>query len=87
MSNYLLLLLILACPLMMIFMMRGMHGGRGDNADGDQARGHQMRSWGEPKSDAPDSLEELLKRRDELDREIEERKAAEQAAATPGAAR
>ena len=27
MGNYLPLLLILACPLMMIFMMRGMHGG------------------------------------------------------------
>ncbi|MBA2323519.1 MAG: DUF2933 domain-containing protein [Pseudonocardiales bacterium] len=26
-SNYLYLLLVLACPLMMIFMMRGMHGG------------------------------------------------------------
>lgn len=25
------LLLVLACPLMMIFMMRGMHGGHGDN--------------------------------------------------------
>ncbi len=27
MGNYLPLLIILACPLMMIFMMRGMHGG------------------------------------------------------------
>ncbi len=27
MGNYLPLLLILACPLMMVFMMRGMHGG------------------------------------------------------------
>ena len=26
MGNYLSLLIILACPLMMIFMMRGMHG-------------------------------------------------------------
>ena len=26
-GNYLPLLIILACPLMMIFMMRGMHGG------------------------------------------------------------
>ena len=30
------ILIILACPLMMIFMMRGMHGGHGD---GDQ-QGH-----------------------------------------------
>ena len=27
MSQYLFFLLILACPLMMIFMMKGMHGG------------------------------------------------------------
>ena len=27
MGNYLPLLIILACPVMMIFMMRGMHGG------------------------------------------------------------
>ena len=33
MGNYLLLLLILACPLMMIFMMRGMHGGRDTGAE------------------------------------------------------
>jgi hypothetical protein len=26
------ILLVLACPLMMIFMMRGMHGGHGDSA-------------------------------------------------------
>ena len=35
-GNYLPLLLILACPLMMVFMMRGMHGGHdmgGDDKD------------------------------------------------------
>jgi hypothetical protein len=33
MGNYLPLLLILACPLMMIFMMRGMHGGHDMGAE------------------------------------------------------
>jgi hypothetical protein len=31
--NSLFLLFILACPLMMFFMMRGMHGGHGGSAD------------------------------------------------------
>lgn len=38
MSNYLLLLLILACPLMMIFMMRGMGGMRGGHDMGAEHR-------------------------------------------------
>jgi hypothetical protein len=33
MGDYLPLLLILACPLMMIFMMRGMHGGHDMGAE------------------------------------------------------
>jgi hypothetical protein len=33
MGNYLPLLFILACPLMMIFMMRGMHGGHDMGAE------------------------------------------------------
>ena len=31
MRTLLTFLIVLACPLMMIFMMRGMHGGHGDN--------------------------------------------------------
>jgi Protein of unknown function (DUF2933) len=31
-------LLVLACPLMMIFMMRGMHGGHGHGERGNPAR-------------------------------------------------
>jgi type III secretory pathway component EscV len=44
-STLLILPLILACPLMMIFMMRGMdHGGSSHNQDHDQhAPGHEDR--------------------------------------------
>jgi hypothetical protein len=87
-STLVFLLLVLACPLMMIFMMRGMHGGRGDDAEGSRAHGPQVRDMGEPQSDTPDSgdsLEELLRRRHELDREIEARAGAEQTATRPGA--
>jgi hypothetical protein len=55
MSQYLLLLLILACPLMMFFMMRGGHGGHAHGSNGAQE---------------PSSLGELRRRRDELDQEI-----------------
>ena len=36
MSQLFLLLILLACPLMMMFMMRGMHGGHADHG-GDRA--------------------------------------------------
>jgi hypothetical protein len=60
MSQYLFLLLIVACPLMMIFMMRGGHG-HGGHAHG--SSGVQERS----------SLDELRRRRDDLDEEIASR--------------
>lgn len=41
MPNFLFLLLVLACPLMMIFMMRGMSGGR------DTGAGHGAASQGD----------------------------------------
>ena len=78
MSNYLFLLLILACPLMMVFMMRGMHSGRGE---GERAgRGQQDdRAMSLDPHRAPDaSLAELQRRRDQLDREIAERTAEEE---------
>lgn len=56
------LLLVLACPLMMIFMMKGMHGGHG------HAHGHP-----EPKSREQMSMEELKQARDELNDEIGQR--------------
>ena len=77
MTQYLFLLLILACPLMMIFMMRGMHGGQGGNADGGHTHGMAgggMRGQAGPNS----SLDDLRRQRENLDREIEERQAEEQ---------
>lgn len=52
-------LLVLACPLMMIFMMKGMHGGKG--------HGH---GEAEPKPRAQMSMDELEQSRDELNEEI-----------------
>lgn len=56
-STLFLLLVLLACPLMMVFMMRGGHGHGGHSHSGHDAR-------------EPRSLEDLRRRRDELDREI-----------------
>ena len=55
MSNYLLFLLILACPLVMWFMMRGGHG------HGGHAHSHDP---------GPASIDELRRRRQDLDQEI-----------------
>ena len=55
MSNYLLFLLVLACPLAMWFMMRGGHG------DGGHAHSHGSR---------PVSIDDLRRRREDLDQEI-----------------
>jgi hypothetical protein len=57
-STLFLLLLLLACPLMMVFMMRGGHGHGGHSHGGHDHAGERA------------SLEELRRRRDELDREI-----------------
>lgn len=57
-AGFLPLLLILACPLMMIFMMRGMHGG---HRQGRQPSREQM------------TLDELKHTRDELNEEIGQR--------------
>jgi Protein of unknown function (DUF2933) len=76
MSEYLFLLLILACPLMMFWMMRGGHGHHsagdhsGDRVDHDTDANQP-------------SLEELRHRREELDREIEHRQATEGDLRTP----
>ena len=39
-SNLLFLGVILICPLMMLFMMRGMHGGGGDNTKDSNSHEH-----------------------------------------------
>lgn len=59
MGQYLFFLLLLACPLMMVFMMRG---GRG--------HGHGGHAHGSSGDQEPASLGELHRRRNELDREI-----------------
>ncbi len=58
-------LLVLACPLMMIFMMRGMHGGRhGADAHEPDASPRVRREM---------SLDELKAERDALNEEIGQR--------------
>jgi Protein of unknown function (DUF2933) len=59
-------LLVIACPLMMVFMMKGMHSGHG--------HGHAQ---AEPKSRKQMNMDELKQARDELNDEIGQR--AEQA--------
>jgi hypothetical protein len=74
MSNYLFLLVVVACPLMMFWMMRGMHGGRrGEGAEGGPQEHESDCGHGESRP----SLAELQRRRDRIEREIEERKAEE----------
>lgn len=72
MRELLFVALVLACPLMMIWMMRGHgHGGRGSHIEGHGARGD---STSEPRS-----LADLRRDREEIDRLIEERTADEAA--------
>jgi Protein of unknown function (DUF2933) len=63
MRELLIIALVLACPLMMVLMMRGGH-----------SHGHMH---GEILPD-PKSTAELRRRRDELERQIEERKSEEE---------
>lgn len=70
------LLLILACPLMMVWMMRG-HGGHGHGSGHDHAHG----GTGALRA----SLDELRRRRAELDAEIAHVEEAETEAKTPAA--
>ena len=68
------LLLIAICPLMMFFMMRGMGGMRsshGGSADGGATSEHNT-GLGYGPNDSGDSLDELRRQRDDLDRQIEE---------------
>ncbi len=66
MGNYLPLLIILACPLMMIFMMRGMHGGRDMGAQDRNPR-HDGQA---PRVDPPDDQRIL-----DLERQVAELRA------------
>jgi hypothetical protein len=67
MRELLFVALVLACPLMMVFMMRGGHGHGGANAHGDN------------ESRQP-TTDDLRRQRHELDRQIEQREHAERRA-------
>jgi hypothetical protein len=81
MESVLFLLLVLVCPLMMFFMMRGMHGGQGGNAQSGHAHGmggcHGSGSDEQHGRHTTMSMDELKHERDELNALISER--AEQA--------
>jgi hypothetical protein len=51
MGNYLPLLFILACPLMMVFMMRGMHGGHDMGAEFKDPRSDGQAPVVDPRAD------------------------------------
>ena len=75
MSQYLFLLLVLACPLMMIFMMRG-HG-HGDHGHSEARMGHGdcHGSYGghNGHADEPATIDDLRRQREQLDKQIAER--------------
>ena len=72
MREVLFIALVLVCPLMMIFMMRGGHGHGGGHA-GQAGGGHDHEVEAREAS-----TDELRRRRDELDRLIEERQRSEE---------
>lgn len=82
-QTVLFLLLLLACPLIMLLMHRGAgHGSHGGHAGHSAQGGHAGHgcSHGDGDEGPQPSLEELRARRDELDaeiRELEEREASE----------
>ncbi len=70
------LLLVLACPLAMLFMMRGMHGGGHGHGHADRSRprdGEQQEVADARPSRTTMSLDELKRERDELNALIGER--------------
>ena len=78
MSQYLFFLLILACPLMMIFMMRGGHGhGAHGGHMGSTAGGGAARSEHDDCEHDDRSIDELKRQRADIDRAIAEREASE----------
>lgn len=81
-GTLLFLLLILACPLMMVWMMRG-HGGHGGHASHGAGHGHMP---GDADGISPrGSLDELRRRRAELDAEIAQLEPSETETKTPAA--
>ena len=78
-GTLLFLLLILACPLMMVWMMRG-HGGHASHGAG---HGHMPDDADE--MSAAGSLDDLRRRRSELDTEIAQLEQEESKTRTPAA--
>lgn len=77
-GTLLILLLVLACPLMMVFMHRGGHGGHAAHGEG---HGH-THGVADEVSDTG-SLDELRSRRAELDGEIAQLEQSETETKTP----
>lgn len=72
------LLILLACPLMMVFMMRG--GGHGSHSTQGKREMHDAQSGdtGPDNADRIMSIEELRSQREALDAEIATREAAKE---------
>jgi hypothetical protein len=83
-SSLFFIVLVVACPLMMMWMMRGGHG---HDMHSGAAHEHHDGSHGHVNSGSSVSLEELRRQRDELDRAIEEREAEEKPPMPVGGAR
>ena len=81
-GTLLFLLLILACPLMMVWMRRG-HGGHGGHASHGAGQGHVHGDADEMAGTG--SLDELRRRRAELDAEIAQLEPLETETKTPAA--
>ena len=81
-GTLLILLLLLACPLMMVWMMRG-HGGHGGHAS--HGAGHDHVHGDADEMCGSGSLDELRRRRAELDAEIAQLEQAETETKTPAA--
>jgi hypothetical protein len=75
-------LLVLACPLMMVWMMRGGHGGHSHASHG-PGHGHTHAGGGDVPGGG--SLDELRHKRAELDAEIAQLEEAEIETKTPAA--
>jgi hypothetical protein len=71
------LLLLLACPLLMMWMMRGGHGAHGTGGHAGHGCGHGGHGGAKADADTEPSLDELRRRRDELDRAIEARETSQ----------
>ena len=79
--------LVVACPLLMIWMMRGGHGHGMDSGGAHEHDHGGCHDDGRADSSSSVPLDELRRQRDELERAIEEREAEEQPLTPVGGAR